>query len=167
MKKNINHSTHTRSIEKIPNYRSLAFSYFNNRRISRNNQSSTNINVRDDLVNLGFRIVGDGLIKSKSTLFLNPSQSNACKKIINKILKKKKLKLITDLNFNINRTKKSIGSRMGKGVGKPSEKVALVKKNKPFFKIKNIPKSLLQTIILKIKYKLPTKIVGHCKSNKK
>ena len=102
--------------------------------------------------------VSKSYIITTSNSFLTKNQIEACKKIINRVLKKYKKSYSTSIKYSLTKTKKPIGVRMGKGKGKLSDKVAFVKKNSVLFEFNNIPLNILKRLVHKIKYKIPTSI---------
>jgi ribosomal protein L16/L10AE len=97
-------------------------------------------------------------IISSSSSFLTKNQIESCKKILNRILKKNKIKYSVVVQYSLIKTKKSIGSRMGKGKGKVSDRVAFVKKHSVLFEFNNLPLDMLKHLVYKIRYKLPISI---------
>ena len=97
-------------------------------------------------------------IITTSNSFLTKNQIESCKKILNRSLKKYKIKSIVLIQYTIIETKKSIGSRMGKGKGKVTGKVALVKKNEKIFQFKKLSSEVLKGLVLKIRHKLPMSV---------
>lgn len=94
-----------------------------------------------------------------SNSFLTKNQIESCKKILNRMLKKKKIKYSVALQYSLVKTKKSIGSRMGKGKGKVSDRVAFIKKNNVLFEFNNLPLDMLKRLVHKIRYKIPISIL--------
>jgi len=97
-------------------------------------------------------------IISNSNSLITKNQIEACRHILNRVVSRKKIKYRITVRYNITRTKKSIGTRMGKGKGKIFDKVSLVKKYNSIFEFKKIPSVVLKTVLFKIKYKLPVRI---------
>jgi len=97
-------------------------------------------------------------ISSYENAILTKNQIESCKKILNRSLKKYKIKSIVLIQYTIIETKKSIGSRMGKGKGKVTGKVALVKKNEKIFQFKKLSSEVLKGLVLKIRHKLPMSV---------
>jgi ribosomal protein L16/L10AE len=102
--------------------------------------------------------IGKGYIIVESTSFLTKNQVEACKKIINRDLKRTDSSYTTMVQYNILKTQKASGSRMGKGKGKVVDRVAFIKKNEILFEFTNIHLSVLKKLISKIKYKIPVSI---------
>jgi ribosomal protein L16/L10AE len=99
-----------------------------------------------------------GYIIVENASFLTKNQVEACKKIINRDLKRTDSSYSTMVQYNILKTQKASGSRMGKGKGKVVDRVAFIKKNETLFEFTNIHLPVLQNLISKIKYKLPVAI---------
>ena len=95
-----------------------------------------------------------------ASVILTKNQIESCKKILNRKLKKFKSKSILLLRYNIVQTKKSIGSRMGKGKGKVIGRVMLARKNERLFQFRSLPIRILEGILLKINHKLPVLVLG-------
>ncbi len=97
-------------------------------------------------------------IISNETYYLTKTQIEVCKRIISRILKKKKKNFIPFVRYTYYKTKKPIGSRMGKGKGSVSENVALIRSNEIIFRFRNIPLLVLKGLVTKISSKLPVSI---------
>jgi ribosomal protein L16/L10AE len=102
--------------------------------------------------------VGKGYIVVENASFLTKNQVEICKKIITRDLKRTDSSYSTMVQYNILKTQKASGSRMGKGKGKVVDRVAFIKKNETLFEFTNIHFSVLQKLIFKIKYKIPVSI---------
>lgn len=94
----------------------------------------------------------------ESASFLTKNQVEACKKIINRELKRTDSGYTTLVQYNILKTQKASGSRMGKGKGKVVDRVAFIKQNEPLFEFTNISTTVLKSLMSKIKYKIPVPI---------
>ena len=102
--------------------------------------------------------IAKGYVIVESASFLTKNQVEACKKIINRELKRTDSSYTTMVQYNILKTQKASGSRMGKGKGKVVDRVAFIKKNETLFEFTNIHLPVLQNLISKIKYKIPVSI---------
>lgn len=99
-----------------------------------------------------------GCIVVESASFLTKSQVDACKKTINRYLKRTDSNYSTMVQYNILKTQKASGSRMGKGKGKVVDRIAFIKRNETLFEFTNIRLQVLQNLISKIKYKIPVSV---------
>lgn len=107
---------------------------------------------------------GDYAICSLENHFITKDQIECCRILIRRELKRKGFLLIHS-NFDIPLTKKSTGTRMGKGKGVIKEYVGYVFIYSSLFELKQIPFFLAFKLLRKISYKLPFKVCLIDKNN--
>ncbi|MGX7576674.1 50S ribosomal protein L16 [Candidatus Vidania fulgoroideorum] len=95
-------------------------------------------------------------IKSLEKGFLNKSQIESSRIVLNKIIKKEG-KIIIRINPDYSRTKKPIEVRMGNGKGEIEKKVFRVLPGKIIFEV-DCEKSIIKKAYKLLSYKLPIKV---------
>lgn len=96
-------------------------------------------------------------LKTLKHCFLTKNQIESTRKVINKYLKGN-CKIWIKLNNSIPTTKKTISSRMGKGIGKINNYIYIVKKGMVIFELLYstlISKNLIKTVLIIASRKLP------------
>nr|YP_010049283.1 60S ribosomal protein L16 [Pleurostomum flabellatum]QPL15623.1 60S ribosomal protein L16 [Pleurostomum flabellatum] len=100
---------------------------------------------------------GDFGICSADNTLITPYNINCCRMLLKRELKKKG-RVHVRCNFNIPKTIKSTGVRMGKGKGDIDHYLGHLSKNDCFLEIKGVSKLLGLKLFRKISYKLPFRI---------
>jgi len=118
-----------------------------------------NINKWNIKNNFNLKLNKSGLVTCNFS-FLKKNQIESVRKIISKYLKQfyKKPKFTILLDFKTAITKKSLGARMGRGKGSISNFICKLHKNHILFEFDSLPYKMLNTILIKIKNKLPIKL---------
>jgi ribosomal protein L16 len=113
---------------------------------------------------LNLILVGDYAICSLQNGFITKDQIECCRILIRRELKRKGFLRVYSC-FHIPLTKKSTGTRMGKGKGVIKKYVGYVCMYTNLFEFKKIPFFLAYKLLKKISYKLPLQVCLIDKNN--
>ena len=102
----------------------------------------------------------DYCIIADTSKHITKNQVESCRKIISRISRrfKPRPQFKFKLNYSMVCTKKSIGSRMGRGKGNVKCFVAKINKNDILFIFKKCNVIFVKSVLNRIKYKLPIKL---------